>query len=122
LKKSLEGRNAAITAELYRQSWLIAQYPRFRRIVRTVLDMQDVRLALVFGSYAKGTAHERSDVDLYIMTEDRTVKRGLEDHFSILSVKIGPFDTENPLIQEMIKNHVIIKGMEDYFEKTKFFT
>jgi predicted nucleotidyltransferase len=121
LKRSLEGRNAAITAELSRQSGLIAQYPQFRGIVRAVLDMQDVRLALVFGSYAKGTSHEKSDVDLYILTEDRTVKRGLEDRFSILSVKTGPFDTENPMIREIIKDHIIIKGVEDYFEKTKFF-
>ncbi len=121
LKKSLEGRNAAITAEFYRQSGLIAQHPQFRRIIRTVLDVPEVRLAIVFGSYAKGTAHEGSDVDLYIMTEDLTVKRGLEDRFSSLNVKPGPFDTENPLIREIIKDHVIIKGVEDYFEKTKFF-
>lgn len=122
LKKSIEGRNAAITAELYRQSRLVADYPLFRGIIRVVLDLQEVQLALIFGSYAKGTAHERSDIDLFIETEDRILKKRLEDQYMALSVKIGPFDMGNPLIREIMKDHIIVKGVEDYFEKTKFFT
>jgi predicted nucleotidyltransferase len=122
LKKSIEGRNAAITAELYKLSRLVEEYPVFRGIIRAVLDMQEIRLALIFGSYAKGTAHEGSDIDLYIETEDRTLKKKLEDQYSTLSVKTGPFTMENPLIREIAKDHVIIRGLEEYFEKTPFFT
>jgi predicted nucleotidyltransferase len=122
LKKSLEGRNAVMTAEIYRQSRLIADYPQFRGIIRAVLDLQEIRLALLFGSYAKGVAHERSDIDLFIETENRTLKKTLEDQFSALSVKIGIFTMENPLMKEMMKDHIIIRGVEDYLEKTKFFT
>jgi predicted nucleotidyltransferase len=121
LKKSLEGRNAVIIAEMYRQSRLVADYPQVRGIIRAVLDLHEVRLALIFGSYAKGSAHERSDIDLFIETENRILKKSLEDQFTALSVKIGIFNREHPLIREIEKDHIIVKGVEEYLEKTKFF-
>lgn len=122
LKKSIEGRNAALTAELYKLSRLVSQYPLLRGILQTVIAERGVKLALIFGSYAKGTAHQQSDIDLFIESEDREVKKRLEEQYSTLSVKIGRFDTDHLLIREIIKNHIIVKGMEEYFEKTKFFT
>lgn len=106
---------------MYRQSQLIAAYPQVRGIIRAILDLQEVRLALIFGSYAKGTAHERSDIDLFIETENRTLKKSLEDQFSALSIKIGLFTTEHPLIREIVNDHIIVKGVEEYLEKTKLF-
>ncbi|KUG19905.1 hypothetical protein ASZ90_010364 [hydrocarbon metagenome] len=44
---------------------------------------------MFFGSYAKGTADRKSDIDLYIETDDREVKRDLEQAHSRLSVKRG---------------------------------
>ncbi len=122
LKKSLEGRNAAMAAEIYKQSRSIADYPLLRGVVRKVVDLPEIHLALIFGSYAKGTAHDRSDIDLFIESEDRTLKKRLEGQYSALSVKIGIFDHENPLVREIIRDHIIIKGVEAYFEKTSFFT
>lgn len=121
LKKSVEARNYAMTAELYKQSKAIATYPVLRGIIHGVLEVPDVRLALLFGSYAKGTAHEESDIDLFIETLDPNVKKDLEKRYSMLRMKIGIFDRENPLIREIMKDHIIIRGMEDYFEKIRFF-
>ena len=122
LKKSLEARNAVLTAELYRQSQAVEQYPLLRGIIRTVLDLPGVHLALIFGSYAKGTADRESDIDIFLETEDRDLKKTLEGKFSLLSVKLGSFDPGNPLIREIIKDHILIKGLEEYLEKTAFFT
>ena len=122
LRKSLEGRNAAMTAEIYKQSRYVAEYPLLRGVIRTVLDLQEVHLALIFGSYAKGTAYDRSDIDLFIDSEDLTLKKRLEGQHSSLSVKIGAFHREHPLVREIIKDHIILKGVEAYFEKTSFFT
>ncbi|KUG15737.1 hypothetical protein ASZ90_014604 [hydrocarbon metagenome] len=122
LKKSLEGRNAAMVAEIYKQSRSLADYPLLRGVVREVVDLPEIHLALIFGSYAKGTAHDRSDIDLFIESEDRSLKKRLEGQYSVLSVKIGIFDRENPLVREIIRDHIILKGLEVYFEKTSFFT
>ena len=40
---------------------------------------------------------------------------------SKLSIKIGKYDKNNNLIKEIEKNHVIIKGVDEYYEKNKFF-
>lgn len=122
LKKSIESRNLAIASELYKQSRAVAQYPLLRDVIQSVIAIPEIRFALIFGSYAKGTAHEGSDIDLFIETLDRELKKGLEQQNSLISVNIGPFDRESPLIREIMSNHIIIRGVEDYFEKTQFFT
>ena len=48
-------------------------------------------------------------------------KKQLEKKNASLSVKIGVFDTKNLLIREMMKDHIIIRGVEVYFDKTGFF-
>jgi len=120
LKKSIEGRNAGMIGELYKQSQIIRRYPILRRIFKSVQETPGAPLALLFGSYAKGNADNKSDIDIYIETEDPTIKRALEKEHSALSVKIGGFDPESLLIREIIKDHVIIKGVELYFDKTGF--
>jgi predicted nucleotidyltransferase len=122
LKKTIESRNLAMASELYRQSRAVAHYPLLRGVIQSVLAIPEIRFALIFGSYAKGTAHEGSDIDLFIETPDRELKKRLEQQNSLVSVKIGPFDRESPLIREIMSNHIIIRGVEDYFEKTQFFT
>jgi predicted nucleotidyltransferase len=119
LKKSIVGRNAAMTAEIYRQSRIISRYPVLRGIFKSVREMPTIRLALLFGSYAKGRATSTSDIDIYVETLDREVKKQLESGNSSLSVKIGAFDTASPLIREIMKDHVIIRGVEEYFDKTE---
>jgi predicted nucleotidyltransferase len=121
LKKSIEGRNAAIIAELYKQSHSVSTYPILRGIFRAIHEEREVRLALLFGSYAKGIPKKNSDIDIYIDTLNSNVKKQLEQRHSSLSVKIGEFDPQSLLIQEIIKDHVIIKGVEVYFDKTGFF-
>ena len=111
-----------MVAEMYKQSRSLADYPLLRGVVREVVDLPEIHLALIFGSYAKGTAHDRSDIDLFIESEDRSLKKRLEGQYSVLSVKIGIFDRENPLVREIIRDHIILKGLEVYFEKTSFFT
>jgi predicted nucleotidyltransferase len=121
LKRSMEGRNAAMIAEIYRQSRILSRYPILRGIFRKIQEMPNFTLSLLFGSYAKELAKTDSDIDIFIETMDNNVKKQVEKYHSALSVKIGPFDRNSPLIREIMKDHVIIKGFEAYFDKTGFF-
>ncbi len=121
LKKTIEARVHAYVVEWYALTNLIEEAPHLRSITRAIQEREDIPLAIIFGSYAKGTANRRSDIDLYIETDDRMVKQELERYHSNLSVKVGPWDPENLLIQEIAKNHVILKGVERFYEKTRFF-
>src|SRR3989338_1455082 len=80
-----------------------------------------IKLAVLFGSYAKGIAKLESDIDIYIDTANKTIKGELSLINSKLSIKIGDYNKSNLLIREIEKNHVILKGVEEYYEKNKFF-
>ncbi len=121
LKKTLEARNCIIMAELYKMNKILKMYPRLRKIIEDILKNPKIELAILFGSHAKGLAHEDSDIDVFVETKSRILKRNLENSDSRLSVKIGTFNRSNPLIREIEKNHIIIKGVEIYHEKTKSF-
>jgi len=121
LKRTIEGRNAAMTAEIYKQSSIVSKYPVLRGIFQAIQEIPEIPLAILYGSYVKGLATKGSDIDIYIETSDSLKKKQLEQRHSLLSVKIGVFDTKDLLIREMMKDHIIIKGVEVYYEKTGFF-
>jgi predicted nucleotidyltransferase len=118
IKQSIEGRNAAMIAELYKQSAVVSRYPVLRGIFTAVHEMPGVSLALLFGSYAKGFATKASDIDLFIETDDAGIKKLLGQKHSLLNVKIGLFDVNDLLVREIVKDHVIIRGVEVYFDRT----
>ncbi len=121
LKKSVEARNHVIIAELYKLNKTLDRHPELRNIIMRIQENPRIRLAVLFGSHAKGTAKKGSDIDIYIETKDRNLKEELERLNSRLSVKIGGYDRSNLLIKEIEKNHVIIKGVELYHEKNRLF-
>ncbi len=121
IKRTIEGKNAAMIAEIYKQSSIVSKYPVLRGIFQAIQEMPDIPLAILYGSYAKGLATKGSDIDIYLETPDPHKKKLIAQKNSLLSVKIGVFDTKDLLIREMMKDHVIIRGVEVYFDKTGFF-
>ncbi|EHQ34452.1 nucleotidyltransferase domain-containing protein [Methanoplanus limicola] len=121
LKNTIESRINIYQAEYSKLERVVLNYPILRPIINKIQDNEDVELAILFGSYAKGTCNSESDIDIYIETEDRLIKKELERLNSKLSIKIGLWDENNLLIQEIIKDHIIIKGVEKYYERRGFF-
>lgn len=121
LKKTLEAKEYAFIVETHKTLDAIKKYPRLRRIIDNIKDNKKITLAVIFGSYAKGTATKESDIDLYIETADRKIKEETELIDTKLSVKTGEYDRKNILIKEIEKNHIIIKGVERFYEKNQFF-
>jgi len=121
LKKNPETRSYVFMAEHYRLIQTIKKYPYLRKIIEKIQKDNTIGLAILFGSYAKHKAKKNSDIDIYIETKDRKIKQNLERFDSKLSVKIGIYDKKNLLIKEIEKNHVIIKGVKEFYEKNEFF-
>ena len=120
LKKTPEARAHVYIAESYKLIKIIEKYPTMRNIIEKIQKNPKINLAVLFGSYAKGIAKKESDIDVYINTTDKKLKKEIEIINTRLSIKIGSYDRSNLLIKEIEKNHVIIKGIEDYYEKNKF--
>ncbi|MEK6863339.1 MAG: nucleotidyltransferase domain-containing protein [Nanoarchaeota archaeon] len=121
LKKTLEAQESAFIAEHYKLIQTAKEYPLLRNIILKIKAEPKIKLAVLFGSYAKGLAHKDSDIDIYIETTNQELKKEIEQLNTKASVKIGKYDPDSLLIKEIEKNHAIIKGIELYYEKKQFF-
>jgi len=119
LKKSLEARQMLCAAELFKLSAFVAEYPLLRSVVEQIQNESEISMAIVFGSYAKGLAMPSSDIDVYIDTAKQKIKERIEKFDSKLSIKIGKYNRNSILVREIEKNHVIIKGVEKFYEFSK---
>ena len=122
LKKTIEARTYILMFESYRLLRILEKYVILRSIIEKIQSNEKIKIAVLFGSYAKSNIKQDSDIDVYIETKDRKLKQELEKTNSKLSIKVGEFDKDNLLIKEIIKNHIILKGVEEYYGKVKFFS
>ncbi len=71
---------------------------------------------IIFGSYASESETTSSDLDILI-TKDMGDFQDLE---KLYGIKINPikikrnFSKEDPLIKEVVENHIILKGLEEF--------
>ena len=121
IKKNLQANNYVFNAERYKLIKLLKKYPELNIILEDVLKNTEENLIVLFGSYAKFSAKKDSDIDMYIETTNRKTKGNIENIHSKLKVKIGIFDLNSELIKEIIKNHVILRGVETFYGKSRFF-
>jgi predicted nucleotidyltransferase len=132
LKFSTEGKN--------KYYFLNVSYPHIKEIIKLIeiskrikltekykkfidlfakLELRVNGILLIFGSYAKFSADERSDLDLLIIGKSKE----FGDLEKLYGIKINAvqidkrnFNKNEILIKEVIKNHVILKGMEEFIE------
>ncbi len=121
IKNNLNAKNFIYSAEIYKLSKLLNNHPELSIILEDVKKRFQNGMIILFGSYARGNAKQDSDIDIYLETTDNKIRRDIQEINSKLSVKIGEFDTDSLLIKEIIKNHTIIRGVESFYERNKFF-
>jgi len=121
IKRNLVSRSFILNAENYKLVKFLDKHPELEPIFEDIIKKSNYNLILLFGSYAKGNQKKESDIDIYIETTDPKIKDEVQKIYDLISVKIGKFNPEDLLIKEIIKNHIIIKGGEEYYETLKFF-
>ena len=121
LKKGIECLNYLYMAEHFKLLKLFEKYQYLLVISESIISKTDESFIIIFGSFAKFSANKESDIDIFVETNNRKVKTELENINSRISVKIGKFNHDDLLIKEIIKDHVILKGVENYYEKVKVF-
>lgn len=121
IKKTLPARSYIYRAEYYKLNKLIDKYPKLSVILQDIIKKVNSPLIILFGSYSKFIAKNESDIDIFVESEDKFIKEKLKDIRSDINGKTGVFDTDSLLVKEIIKNHVILKGVEEFYERIKFF-
>ncbi len=104
----------------------MAQIPnQTKKIIRTYLKTLKennipIKEAILFGSYAKGTFHEFSDIDIAIVSsafkgnriEDRSIIRtitlSVSSAIEVLPFSPKDFNLKNPFAKEIIKHGIKI--------------
>ena len=121
IKNNLKAKNYVYSAEIHKLNLLLKKHPELSIILEDIKKNFPKGIIILFGSYAKGIPKQNSDIDIYLETNDNKIKDEVKDINSKLSIKIGKFDTESLLIKEIVKNHIIIRGLEDFYERVEFF-
>ncbi len=117
IKNNLKAKNYVYSAEIYKLSKLLNKHPELSIIFEDIKKTVPNGMILLFGSYAKGNPKPHSDIDIY--TETKNYKA--QELNSKIKVKTGKFDINSLLIKEIVKNHIIIRGIEEFYEKNEFF-
>jgi len=121
IKKNLVSKSFILNAENYKLAKILSKHPELEPLFQDIIKKSQCHLILLFGSYAKNTERKESDIDIYIETTNPKIKEEAQKIYDLISVKIGKFNVNDLLIKEIMKNHAIIKGGENYYEKIKFF-
>lgn len=121
IKKNLIFKSLVLNAENYKLIRLLRKHTFLEPLFKEIISKSKDSIILLFGSYAKGTEKKDSDIDIYIDTTSQKIKETAQNIYSSLSIKIGKFNPNDLLIKEIIKNHIIIRGGEEFYEKIKFF-
>lgn len=121
IKNNLNAKNYVYSAEIYKLSKLLKKHPKFSITLEDIKKTSVKGMVLLFGSFAKGNPKKDSDIDIYIETTDNSIKYQVQELNSKIKVKIGKFDMNSLLIKEIVKNHILVRGVEEFYEKTKFF-
>ena len=87
-----------------------------RSRVMPVLDKHNIEMCILFGSYAKGRANEKSDVDLLVKTEISGLEffTLVDELYNALSKKVDLITTKQltssqELLEEILRDGVKIK-------------
>ena len=121
IKKNLISKAFILNAENYKLTKLLRKYTILEPLFKNITEKYPNKMIILFGSYAKFIPKEDSDIDIYVETTDKKIKENLQMINTSINVKIGKFNSEDLLIKEIIKNHVIIQGGESFYERLKFF-
>ena len=121
IKNNLKAKNYVYSAEIHKLNMLLKKHLELSIIFEDIKKNFPKKMIILFGSYAKGIPKPRSDIDIYLETNDNKIKNKIKEINSRLSIKIGKFDAKSLLIKEIIKNHIIIRGLENFYERVDFF-
>jgi len=91
-------------------------------------------ISLIFGSYSKGTENNNSDIDLCIICDNTEKVKEIASKLNLLPFKIEIHDfttkeffsmletTQNNVGKEIVKNNIILFGIENYYNLVKPWT
>ena len=102
--------------EIARKNKFIQKYSKLSDLFY-VLEKRAEGIVVIFGSYANSTSNKDSDLDIFIIGKIKDVG----DLENLYNIKINiiksskeKFNKEDVFIKEITKNHILLKGVENF--------
>ena len=92
---------------------------RYKKLKELFLKLEEriQGILIIFGSYASFNATEKSDLDVFVMGKIKDIE-DLEEFYNvkinIVNSNKNKFNKKEHIIKEIIKNHIVLKGVEDF--------
>jgi len=104
--------------EIARKNKFTQKYTRMKDLFYE-LEKRAKGIVIIFGSYANFASSKESDLDVFVLGSIKEVN-DLEDLYKIkinlVKSNKDKIDKEDIFIKEIIKNHIIIKGVEEFID------
>ena len=83
------------------------------------LEERSQGIFIIFGSYANYTNNKKSDLDVFVIGKISDID-DLEELYNIkiniIKSNIYKFNKEEHVVKEIIRNHVVLKGVEEFIK------
>jgi len=90
-----------------------------RAYIELISNKYDIKQTFLFGSYAKGTNHDDSDIDIAVVVNDATdiidtqielmkLRRKVDLRIEPHPFKMSDFTKTNPVVNEILKHGIAI--------------
>ena len=128
-KQNPNTRKYLILAEIWKSIRFFEKNSKINHLFEKIEKSNNI--FCIFGSYAKGLEKRDSDLDVFIIgnvnvnvnVNDREIKKIADTYNINLSIKKGKksdfiemLKKSNPLMNEILENHIIISGYEEFVE------
>jgi len=132
LKYSTEGKNKYYSfnmlnsdvkdvikmVEIARKNKFISKHSKLKELFYS-LEKRASGMLIIFGSYANYTHNKSSDLDVLVIGKISDI-RDLEEIYkvkiNVIKSKPENINKQEIFVKEIIKNHIILKGVEEFIE------
>ncbi len=104
--------------EINKKIKLMDKYNKFSGLF-SKLESELEGILVIFGSYSSFSANEKSDLDVLFIGKQKELKdlEGLYNiKINVVKIDKNKFDKNDILIKEIIKNHIVLRGVEEFIE------
>ena len=115
LKATPDAHQALLMTEHYKLLKLI-QRPLMRQLLKHTEQCTAGELVVLFGSYARGDETKTSDIDLYVETENTSIRQDLQRYSAKLSIQSGALQIGSAFSREINKEHIILQNPTRYYQ------
>ncbi|MFH1917680.1 MAG: nucleotidyltransferase domain-containing protein [Nanoarchaeota archaeon] len=120
-KKNSLIKSYLLLSEIEKSIEFFNKNPKIQQILGKIGNGEDI--ICIFGSYAKETQKKSSDLDLFIVGkfDENEIKAISKDYGIGISIKggtksnfVSSLKEKNPLMEEILENHIIFSGYEQF--------